>query len=161
MINGMLVSMSTHLLKIGLSSTENEFVGLSHGCVTGAFLRQALEALGEPQRGPTLVAQDNKSCIHIAENPGRARMRTGHIEQKVRWIVEAIEDGKFGLVWVPRSEMIADIGNQPQTYATHRTFASKLRGQELPEKLPIQERTKRKKRDTTEASVAKARKVTA
>ena len=79
----------------------------------------------------------------------------------IQGMVVAIEDGKFGLVWVPRSEMIADIGNQPQTYATHRTFASKLRGQELPEKLPIQERTKRKKRDTTEASVAKARKVTA
>ena len=131
-LNGMLVDRRTSKIKGGLSSTENEFIGLSHGCVTGKFLRMVLQALGEKQ-GTTLVAQDNKSCIHIAENPGRLSVRSKHIDVKLRWIQDAIEMGEFGLIWVPRCWMTADIGNQPQTYEMHRRFASELRGLQLPE----------------------------
>ena len=76
-------------------------------------------------------AQDNKSCIYIAENPGRISVRCKHIDVKLRWIQDAIEEGTFGLIWVPRKDMVADIGNQPQVIAQHRAFTEVLRGQHL------------------------------
>ena len=130
-LNGMLVERRTAKIKGGLSSTENEFIGLSQGCITGKFLRMVLEAIGEKQ-GTVLVAQDNRSCIFIAENPGRLSLRSKHIDVKLRWIQDAIEQGEFGLIWVPRIWMTADIGNQPQTYEAHRRFTSELRGHQLP-----------------------------
>ena len=122
-------------LKTGLSSTENEFVALSQGGITGKFIGMVLDALHEKQ-GTILIAQDNKSCVHIAENPGRLSVGTKHIDVKVRWIQEAIEDGTIGLVWVPRHLMIADIGNQAQKYSMHKAFTEALRGHSLPEKKP-------------------------
>ena len=56
----------------------------------------------------------------------------------------AIEQGTFGLVWVPRNLMVADIGNQPQTYAMHKTFTEVLRGQRLPERETAAKSKKRK-----------------
>ena len=41
------------------------------GTCEGKFLVMALTATGESQNGPLLIGQDNKSCIQIAENPGR------------------------------------------------------------------------------------------
>ena len=134
-LNGMLVEKRTGKLKTGLSSTENEFVALSQGGITGKFIGMVLDALHEKQ-GTILIAQDNKSCVHIAENPGRLSVGTKHIDVKVRWIQEAIEDGTIGLVWVPRHLMIADIGNQAQKYSMHKAFTEALRGHSLPDKKP-------------------------
>ena len=139
----MLIDKRTSKIKIGLSSTENEFVGLSTGCITGKFLCMAMDAIHEKQ-STILVAQDNKSCIHIAENPGRITRLQRSIDVKLRWIQDAIEQGTFGLVWVPRNLMVADIGNQPQTYAMHKTFTEVLRGQRLPERETAAKSKKRK-----------------
>ena len=56
----------------------------------------ALEAIHQPQ-GIIFIAQDNKSCIHIAENPGRLSVRSQHIDVKLRWIQDAIEKETYWL----------------------------------------------------------------
>ena len=53
--------------------------------------------MNEAQHGPLLVGQDNKSCIQIAENPGRHHGRTKHIEVRIRWIEREIEKGRLAL----------------------------------------------------------------
>lgn len=87
-INGMSVyEMSRRLPDHYLSSTEAEYYACSIGTCEGKFLVMALTAMGETQSGPLLVGQDNKSCIQIAENPGRHHGRTKHIELRIRCLL--------------------------------------------------------------------------
>ena len=84
-INGMSVcEMSRRLPDRYLSSTEAEYYACSIRTCEGKFLAMTLTAMGEKQIGPLLVGQDNKSCIQIAENPGRHHGRTKHIELRIR-----------------------------------------------------------------------------
>ena len=58
----------------------------------------ALTAMGETQNGPLLIGQDNRSCIQIAENPGRHHGRTKHIELRIRWTEDETKHEKLALV---------------------------------------------------------------
>ena len=90
-VNGMSVyEMSRRLPGHYLSSTEAEYYACSIGTCEGKFLVMTLTAMGESQNGPLLIGQDNKSCIQIAENPGRHHGRTKHIELRIRWIEDEI-----------------------------------------------------------------------
>ena len=75
-----------------------------------------LTAMGETQSGPLLIGHDNKSCVQIAENPGRHHGRTKHIELRIRWIEDETKKEKLALVYVPTSQIVADVLTKPLSY---------------------------------------------
>ena len=140
------LEISRRMLDIALSSTEAEYIALTIGAQEGYYLRQVLEALNEPQSGPLLVGQDNKSCIQIAENPGRHHGRTKHIDVRIRWIEREIEKGRLALVYVNTKYMVADIMTKPMsTYESHARHTEVIKGQKLPEKEKPKGRRKKRK----------------
>ena len=64
--------------------------------------------LGKPLRAPTIVKEDNQSCIAMAKNPqyhGRAK----HIDIKHHFVQELVGDDTIKLEYCPTNEMVADI----------------------------------------------------
>ena len=92
-----------------------------------------LTAMGETQHGPLLIGQDNKSCIQIAENPGRHHGRTKHIELRIRWIEDEIKKEKLALVYVPTGQMVADVLTKPLSYEVFARHSSYMKGAIFPE----------------------------
>ena len=88
---------------------------------------------GETQSGPLLVGQDNKSCIQIAENPGRHHGRTKHIELRIRWIEDEIKKEKLALIYVPTGQMVADVLTKPLSYEAFARHSSYMKGAIFPE----------------------------
>ena len=125
--------MSRRLPDHYLSSTEAEYYACSIGTCEGKFLVMALTAMGETQSGPLLVGQDNKSCIQIAENPGRHHDRTKHIELRIRWIEDEIKKEKLALIYVPTGLMVADVLTKPLSYEAFARHSSYTKGAIFPE----------------------------
>ena len=102
-----------------LRSTEAEYYACSIGTCEGKFFSDDTHGDGrKSESGPLLVGQDNKSCIQIAENPGRHHGCTKHIELKIRWIEGEIKKEKLALVYVPTGQMVADALTKPLSYET-------------------------------------------
>ena len=133
-VNGMSIyEMSRRLPDHYLSSTEAEYYACSIGACEGKFLAMALTAMGETQHGPLLIGQDNKSCIQIAENPGRHHGRTKHIELRIRWIEDEIKKEKLALIYVPTGQMVADVLTKPLSYEVFARHSSYMKGAIFPE----------------------------
>ena len=135
--------LSRRMIDIALSSTESEYCGLSMGVCDAYYVRYVLEAMNEPQTGPLMIGQDNKSCIQIAENPGRHHGRTKHIDVRIRWIERETITGRLRLVYVKTDFMVADIMTKALLYAAHARHTSACKGQIMPDKEK-KERRKRK-----------------
>ena len=144
-VNSMCIfELSKRLPDVVLSSTEAEFYALSLGGCEGMYIRMVLEAINEPQTGPLLIGQDNKSCIQIAENPGRHHGRTKHIEVRIRWIEQAIQKASIALVYVKTAFMVADILTKALCYELHARHTTAMKGQLMPKKDKKAKRSKRK-----------------
>ena len=126
--------LSRRLGDIVKSSTEAEYYALSIGVGEAYYVRQVLEALNEPQLGPLMIGQDNKSCIQIVENPGRHHGRTKHIDVHIRWIEREHDKGRLVLVYVNTAFMVADIMTKALAYESHARHTSVMKGQKLPDK---------------------------
>ena len=138
--------LSRRMADIVKSSTEAEYYALSIGVGEAYYVRQVLEALNEPQLGPLMIGQDNKSCIQIVENPGRHHGRTKHIDVHIRWIEREHDKGRLVLVYVPTSFMVADIMTKALAYESHARHTSVMKGQKLPEK----EKREKKRKATSD-----------
>ena len=71
-------------------------------------MRRLSAELGNPLRAPTIVKEDNQSCIAMAKNPqyhGRAK----HIDIKHHFVRELVGDDTIKLEYCPTNEMVADI----------------------------------------------------
>ena len=101
-------------------------------CIVGGYIRMVLEAIGEEQHGPSFVGQDNSSTIKVAENPGQSIGRTKHIDVRIRWIEQAIEQEIMALVKVSTSQMMADVLTKALPYVQHAACAEYLRGVKFP-----------------------------
>jgi hypothetical protein len=80
---------------VTLSTAEAEYVGLSDCVKSVRWIRSLLHEFGF-DLGPTLVDEDNKACIHIAENAVCSK-RTKHIDLRFHHIREAIAAGYIKL----------------------------------------------------------------
>ena len=130
-----------------LSSTQAEYYALVICACEGKFIRMVLEALGEMQTGPMLIAQDNKSCIQIVENPGARRGHTKHFENRIRWIEKAVADGAIALVYVNTNLMVADVVTKALGYDAFARHASYMKGLVFPD---LKECARKRKKVTFE-----------
>jgi len=54
---------------VALSSTEAEYIAMTHASTQVLWLRKLLEEIGEKQVDPTILYSDNMSAIQLAYNP--------------------------------------------------------------------------------------------
>ena len=133
MCNGMLLLVICHIVtNICLSATEAEYRELSQCARRTLFLRIMAEESGEPQEGPTLIAEDNQGAIAIAENPGMHRSQTKHVGVYIHFIQAEIGANKtIQLVNCQTLKMVAEILTKALAYSLFEKFTSALTGEEV------------------------------
>ena len=94
------------------SSTEAELVGLSDAGNQVLWSRNFLELQGHPQP-PALIYQDNQSTIQLIRNGRSNSERTRHVDVRYFFLHNRIERKDVDIVYLPTTEMIADILTKP------------------------------------------------
>ena len=97
---------------VSLSSTEAEFVALSVCCQELLWITRLLGDLGEENHKPTVVWEDNQSCIKMVESD-RIDSRSKHIDTKHAFTKDLRERGVIELRYLPTENMEADLMTKP------------------------------------------------
>ena len=112
--NGGCISWKSGLQKmVTLSSCESEFVGLCGAVVEIRYLRQLMGELGCAQKSGTILWEDNKACIILAEGETSGGGRSKHIDVKLRHIAESVKEGIVSVRYIPTAWNYADIMTKP------------------------------------------------
>lgn len=93
---------------VTLSTCEAEYVALCSCTQEIVWLRMLLNEIGITQDQPTLVYEDNQSCIALANNPVYHK-RTKHVDIKYHYTREKVEDGTIVLEHCDTEKQVADI----------------------------------------------------
>ena len=76
---------------LATSSTESEYIALYEATLEIIWMRYLLADLGFPQAGPTMVFEDNLSCIQIAEGATSSH-KTKHFTRRLHYTRKAVVD---------------------------------------------------------------------
>mmetsp|Transcript_18378 Transcript_18378/g.45110 ORF Transcript_18378/g.45110 Transcript_18378/m.45110 type:complete len:134 (+) Transcript_18378:588-989(+) len=108
-LNGGPVSWSSKKLKVtSLSSFESEWYSASLcGCEV-EMLRRLLEDFGFPQKGPTVLFEDNAACIFSSDPERPMTSRSKHIDTRVYRLRDLVRDKVLKLVKIGTGEQMAD-----------------------------------------------------
>ena len=81
--------------------------------------------MGHPQKGATVIHEDNLWCIGLAKNPVH-HARTKHINIQHHFVWEQVESGEAELKPIPTSHQLADVLTKALTKNRFNTLADKL-----------------------------------
>ena len=71
------------------------------------YLRVLMKESGCPRKEPADIREDNQSCIKMCHNPVMHK-RSKHIDTKLHFITERVENKEIGIQYIPTEEMAAD-----------------------------------------------------
>ena len=126
MFCGAIVSWSAKKqLTIALSSTEAEYMVMTHAGKEAIFLEHLYGDVGIPISVPIFLLIDNQSAIALTENP-IFHACSKHIEVCHHWVHEKIEDSTIKLDYIPMANQIADIFTKPLNSEKFRKFRNAL-----------------------------------
>ena len=94
---------------VTMSSCEAEFVSLCDLILEVRYIRMLLEELGHTQGDSTLIWEDNKVTILIAEGESSSAGRAKHIDVRFKKVAESVRDGTVRVRYVPTDWNYADI----------------------------------------------------
>ena len=103
---------------VKLSSTDAEYYALAKVTKEIMYLKQLLETLGLTVKTPILIYEDNQQAIDIANNL-MIKSRTKHIDIKLHFIQELIENKTISLVYRCSSVQHADVMTKPLKRILH------------------------------------------
>ena len=102
---------------VTLSSCESEYVALCAEVCEVKYLRNLIGELGYEQKEATLIWEDNKAAILIAEQTGSSAGRCKHIDTRFRFVSEAIKDRVVRVRYTPTDTNVADLFTKPLSTA--------------------------------------------
>ena len=97
-----------------LSSSEAELVALTLCAQESKFAQMLLEEIDDNTQRPFIINEDNTGAIFLAENQSVGG-RTKHIDTKVSFIRDLIEDNYCHLLYIKSENNYADIGSKNQS----------------------------------------------
>src|SRR5258708_17946770 len=110
---------------IALSSTEAEYMAMTHARKEAIFLEHLYSDVGIPILVPIFLLIDNQSAIALVENP-IFHAHSKHIKVRHHWVHEKIEDGMIKLYYIPMSDQVVDIFTKPLNSEKFRKFRDAL-----------------------------------
>jgi hypothetical protein len=113
---------------VTLSSAEAEFVALSDVTCEVKYLRELSRGLGYPQREATLVFEDNRAAILVAQNECSASGRMRHVDVKFRFVVEAVKNKEIRVRYIPTDLNFADCFTKSLTPKKHAEAVKAILG---------------------------------
>ena len=93
---------------VALSSTEAEYQAMASAVQEAIYLRALMKDFGYPMKESTYIGEDNQSCIKMCHNPVMHK-RSKHIDTKLHFIRERVENGEVRIHYIPTDDMTADI----------------------------------------------------
>jgi hypothetical protein len=120
MLSGGCISWKSQLQKtVALSSMEAEYMSASQASQEIIWTRNILADLGYEQKEPTLLYEDNQSCIALTKE-SRYHKRAKHIDLKYHFIRQTILKQQIALKYCPSAEQKADILTKPLSRVKHQ-----------------------------------------
>ena len=128
MMAGAAVNWSSKLQQtVALSTSEAEYMAACAAAQEAIFQRQLLEDMGFPQKGPTVIYEDNTGAIAMSENPV-SHNRTKHIDIKYHFVRERVELGEIKLVHVATENQLADLLTKSLAKVKHERLRERVMG---------------------------------
>ena len=127
-LNGGAISWSSKKQSVvALSSTEAEYIAITHAAKEATWLRHLLSELYSPLvlRYPIILYSDNKSAIELVKN-ATFHSRTKHIAIRYHYVREAYNDGIIFLDHRGTDDMPADVFTKPLVRIKLTKFARLL-----------------------------------
>lgn len=109
---------------VSLSSSEAEYIALSHCTTECIFLGQLLSEILGQNTFPIMIYEDNQSSIKIANTLKTKRSK--YIDVKHHFVRECINNNKIMISYVSTSEQIADIFTKSLPACKMKYFREKL-----------------------------------
>ena len=112
---------------VATSSTEAEYIAVSHGAKQAVWLRQLLvhaDIAGKPPP-PTTFYVDNTGAISLTKEP-RFHSRTRHIPIHYHFVRELVENNTLNIKYIPTADMLADGFTKPLARPGHLFFIDRL-----------------------------------
>lgn len=116
---------------VAMSTTEAEYMALTHCAREVIWYRSLLEDIGLPQSEPTMIFGDNMGSLALATNPTNHSLAK-HIKRHYHFIRHSIEDGDINVSYVNTSDQIADVMTKGLGWEKHGRF-TELMGLEVME----------------------------
>lgn len=110
---------------VSLSTTESEYVAVTHAAKEALWLRSLIEQLFGTTLSPTTLFSDNQSAIALSKDH-QYHARTKHIDIRFHFIHWIIEQGSIRLIYCPTDDMIADTLTKALPSAKVKHFASEF-----------------------------------
>ena len=116
---------SSKLKLTTLSSTESEYVALCEACRDAVWLRRLLRDIGFPQNRPTVMFEDNMSCIDMVHGKSNHKA-SKHINPKFHFTCEQVKKGKVVVHHKDTKLMVADMLTKPLGKTAHHLLTGLL-----------------------------------
>src|SRR5260221_8771060 len=91
-----------------LSSTEGEYMALTHAAKEALWIQEFLYNVSYPPIFPTTILGDNQGALALVVNP-TFHARTKHIRVRQHFIRECVNEGSVELEYIPTADQVADI----------------------------------------------------
>jgi hypothetical protein len=88
---------------------EAEYIALADMICEVKYLRELARGLGFAQAEPTLIYEDNRAAIMVAEAECSAGGRLKHVDVKYRFATEAVRNREVRVRYIPTNLNFADI----------------------------------------------------
>jgi hypothetical protein len=129
LLNGCAVSWkSKRQSVVALSSAEAEFMAASSLVQEVIAVRKLLEKLGVPQKEPTTIGEDNRTCIAWSEGSVGGSDRAKHIDLRKHFVHEAVLANYIKLEAVRSSDNLADIFTKPLPKSSFESLRNRIMG---------------------------------
>ncbi|OJT15351.1 Retrovirus-related Pol polyprotein from transposon TNT 1-94, partial [Trametes pubescens] len=126
LIDGGAVSWSSKCQElISLSTTESEYVAITHASKEALWLRSLIGQTFAPFVDPITLNSDNQSAISLTRD-NQYHSRTKHIDIRFHFIRWIIEDKKIHLIYCPTNDMVADVLTKALPSPKVKHFAAAL-----------------------------------
>ena len=93
---------------VARSSTEAEYVALSHATQEVVWLRRLLNDIAEKQAQPSIMNEGNQGAIELSKNP-RLHNRTKHIDVAYNIVRQKVNDKSINVKYCSKGQMLADV----------------------------------------------------
>ena len=123
--NGSIFAKSSKMKIIALSSTEAEYVALCHAVSQVIFLRELLKQLGFFGNRPSVIFEDNLSCIKMVYGQLNHHT-TKHINVRYHFTKDQVQKNNVEIRYCPTKEMIADVLTKPLPADQHNYLSRKI-----------------------------------
>lgn len=110
---------------VTLSSMEAEYCALSETCQELLWIRRLPKDFNEEQQQPTLVFEDNQSCLSFVSSD-RMSKRSKHIESREHFVRDLCNRREIRLEYCPTDSMVVDIFTKPFAAIKHHRFSGML-----------------------------------